>query len=133
MENLETFILVAGSLAVACAFGWTATCKLMLLVARSWSNINARGRPAISCIRDPLPAVSTARHPAGLDGDFGVRRDDRRKAGVRVGAAVVIDLREWKYAAVSRVGFENSTGPIAIPSRSRVAHMGRDPSVVRRP
>ena len=133
MENLETFILVAGSLAVACAFGWTATCKLMLLVARSWSNINARGRPAISCIRDPLPAVSTARHPAGLDGDFGVRRDDRRKAGVRVGAAVVIDLREWKYAAVSRVGFENSTGPIAISSRSRVAHMGRDPSVVRRP
>jgi len=105
MESLEPFILVAGSLAVACAFGWTATCKLMLLVASGSKKINVRERPAISCMRDPLP----------------------------VGAAVVIDLREWKYAAVSRVGFENSTGPIAIPSRSRVAHMGRDPSVVRRP
>ncbi len=133
MENLETFILVAGSLAVACAFGWTATCKLMLLVARGWSNINARGRPAISRIHDPLPVVSTARHPAGLDGDFGVRRDDRRKAGLPVGSAVVIDLHEWKYAAVTRVGFENSTRPIAVHSRSRVARMGRDPSVVRRP
>ncbi len=132
MENLETFILVAGSLAVACAFGWTATCKLML-VARGWSNINARGRPAISRIHDPLPVVSTARHPAGLDGDFGVRRDDRRKAGLPVGSAVVIDLHEWKYAAGSRARFENSTGPIAIPSRPRAAGMGRGPSVARRP
>ena len=133
MENLETFILVAGSLAVACAFGWTATCKLVLLVASGSKKINARGRPAISCIRDPLPTVSTARHPAGLDDDIGMPRGDRRKAGVRVGAAVVSDLREWKYAAVTRVGFENSTRPIAVHSRSRVARMGRDPSVVRRP
>jgi len=66
MENLEPFILVAGSLAVACAFGWTATCKLVLLVASGSKKINARGRPAISCIRDPLPTVSTARHPPGL-------------------------------------------------------------------
>ena len=133
MENLEPFILVAGSLAVACAFGWTATCKLMLLVARGWSNINARGRPAISRIHDPLPVVSTARHPAGLDGDFGVRRDDRRKAGLPVGSAAVIDLHEWKYAAGSRARFENSTGPIAIPSRSRATRMGPGPSVARRP
>src|SRR5260370_25165961 len=133
VENLEPFILVAGSVAVACAFGWTATCKLVLLVASGSKKINARGRPAISCIRDPLPTVSTARHPAGLDGDFGVRRDDRRKAGLPVGSAVVIDLHEWKYAAGSRARFENSTGPIAIPSRSRAARMGRDPSVVRRP
>src|SRR5258705_11056846 len=116
MENLETFILVAGSLAVACAFGRTATCKLMLLVAGSWSNINARGRPAISRIHDPLPAVSTAPHPAGLDGDFGVRRDDRRKAGLPVGSAGVIDLHEWKYAAGCRAPFEKSIRPIAIPS-----------------
>jgi hypothetical protein len=119
MENLETFILVAGSLAVACAFGWTATCELMLLVASGSKKINARGRPAISCIRDPLPTVSTARHPAGLDDD--------------IGAAAVIDLREWKYAAVSRGRFENSTRPVAVHSRSRVARMGRDPSVVRWP
>jgi len=91
------------------------------------------GTAAISRIRDPLPTVSTARHPAGFDDDIGVRRDDRRKVGARVGAAAVIDLREWKYAAVSRVGFENSTRPIAVHSRSRVARMGRDPSVVRRP
>ena len=132
MEDLETFILVAGSLAVACAFGWTATCKLMLLVATGLKKIKARRRPAISCIRDPLPAVSTARHPAGLDDDFGVRRDDRRKAGLPVGSAVVIDLREWKYAAGSRARFEDGTEPIAVPSRSRVARLGRGPRVVRR-
>ena len=104
MENLEPFIFVAGSLAVACAFGWTATCKSMLLVASGSKKINARGRPAIACIRDPLP----------------------------VGAAVVIDLREWKYAAVSRGRFENRIKPNAVHSRSRVARMGRGPSV-RRP
>ena len=98
MENLETFILVAGSLAVACAFGWTATCKLMLLVASGSKKINARGRPAIACIRDPLP----------------------------VGSAVVIDLREWKYDAVSRGRFENSLRPVAVHSQSRVARRDAD-------
>jgi hypothetical protein len=103
MENLETFVLVAGSLAVACAFGWTATCKLMLLAASGSKKINAR--PAISCMRDPLP----------------------------VGAAVVIDLHEWKYGAAARVRFGNRLPPVAVDSRSRVARMGRGPSVVRRP
>src|SRR5258705_4314198 len=99
METLEQFILVAGSLAVACAFGWTATCKLVLLVASGSKKINARGRPAISCIRDPLPTVSTARHPAGLDGDFGVRRDDRRKAGLPLGSAAPVERPECEYVA----------------------------------
>jgi hypothetical protein len=132
MENLETFILVAGNLAVACAFGWTATCRLILLVASGSKKINETGF-AISRLRHPLPAVSAAGHPAGLDDDVGVPRDDRCKAGLRVGAAVVIDLREWKYAAASRVRFGNRIRPIAVPSRSRVARMGRDLSVVRRP
>jgi hypothetical protein len=134
MENLETIILVAGSLAVACAFGSTATCKLMLLVASGSKKINARGRPAISCIGHPLLAVPTAGHPAGFDDDIGVPRDVRRKAGLRVGSAVVIDLREWKYAAAARVRVENSRRPIAAArSRSPVARPARGPSVVRRP
>src|SRR5882757_2784707 len=107
MENLEPFILVAGSLAVACAFGWTATCKLMLLVACGSKKINGRGRPAISRIGHPLPAVPTAGHAAGFDDDIAMR-DDHREADLRVGSAVVIDLREWKYAAAARVRFENS-------------------------
>ena len=107
MEDLETFILVAGSLAVACAFGWTATCKLMLLVASGLKRIKARGRPAISCIRDPLPAASTARHPAGLDDDFGVRRDDRRKAGLPVGLPS-LPGRVWLAWDAARV---SSGGP----------------------
>jgi hypothetical protein len=93
MEKLETFILVAGSLAIACAFGWTATCKLMLLVASGSKNINPRGRPAISSMRDPLPA----------------------------GAAVVIDLHEWKYGAAARVRFGNRLQPVSVHTRSRVA------------
>jgi hypothetical protein len=105
MENLETFVLVAGSLAVACVFGWTAICKLMLLVASGSKKINVRERPAISCMRDPLP----------------------------VGAAVVIDLHEWKYGAAARVRFGNRLRPVAADSRSRVARMGRGLSVVRRP
>jgi hypothetical protein len=104
MENLETFMLVAGSLAVACAFGWTATCKLMLLVASGSKKIDAPGRPAISCMRDPL----------------------------RVGAAVVIDLHEWKYGAASGVGFGNRRRPVAVQPVAR-GPQGRGPSVVRRP
>jgi hypothetical protein len=98
MENLETFVLVAGSLAVACAFGWTATCKLMLMVASGSKRINARGRPAISCMHDPLPG----------------------------GSAVVIDLHEWKYGVDARVRFGNRLQPVAVDSRSRVARRDTD-------
>jgi hypothetical protein len=98
MENLETFVLVAGSLAVACAFGWTATCKLMLLVASGSKRINARGRPAISCMRDPLP----------------------------VGSAAVIDLHEWKYGVAARARFGNRLQPVAVDTRSRVARRHTD-------
>src|SRR3977135_2525291 len=117
MENLETFILVAGSLAVACAFGWTATCRLILLVASGSKKINETGFP-IFLLPHPLPAVAAAGHPAGLDDDIGVPRDDRCKTGLRVGAAVVIDLREWKYAAASRGRLWNGMRPMDSPSRA---------------
>jgi hypothetical protein len=98
MESLETFILVAGSLAVACAFGWTPTCKLMLLVASGSKKINASGRPATSCGRGPLP----------------------------VGSAVVIDLHAWKDGAASGDRFGDRRRPVAAHPRSRVARMGAD-------
>src|SRR4051812_12829850 len=133
MENHEAIVVAVGSLALACAFGWTATCKLMLLVASGWKKIDASGRPAASRIRQPLPAVPTARHGAGFDDDIGVLRKGRRKAGPRVGAAVVIDLREWRNSAAARARLENSRRSIAVRPGAPVARPGRRLSVVRRP
>jgi hypothetical protein len=127
MENLETMILVAGSLAVACAFGWTAICRLMLLVASGSTRINASEGPAISRIRHLLPAVPAA----GFD-DIGVPHEDRRDADPRVGSAVVIDLGEWKYAAATRLRLENNRRPIAVFSRGTWPARGAG-DVVRRP
>jgi hypothetical protein len=101
MENLEAVILVGGGLGLAFAFGWTATCKLVIpMMARAAKRTDAMVRLAcMSHASGPLPAATTAGEPAGPD--IGPPGDDRRKTDLRTGSAVVIDLHAWKQSAAA--------------------------------
>jgi hypothetical protein len=101
MEDFQAFIFVAGSVAIAFAFGWTATCKLIALMAGVARTYNKTGRLAVWS-----PAQSGADQAAGFDEDV----------------AVVIDLRAWKSAAALRGRFRNGMPPAGDAASKRPRH-----------
>jgi hypothetical protein len=126
MENFEQFIFIVGGLAIAFAFGWTATCKLLIPVM-AWASkkINAmEGRAGVSRRSAPLPDATTGDELAGPDADIGLPDGDRRPARVRGGSAVVIELHRWKAGAASPA---SARGPQSrkVPDRKTSAGVRR--------
>jgi hypothetical protein len=127
MENLEAFILVAGGLAVAFAFGWTAICTLIIpVMARASEKIDDVERLAgVSHISGPPPVATMAGEPAGPD--IGRPGDDPRHAGLRVGSAVVIDLQRWKHGASGApIGSAPGAQGRKVSDRKTAAGVGRN-------